>query len=96
MDRGKERTRRTASKDHVCVSNLIGHHPTIELIIVAWKTIAILHTPLRDTTDLKHLERLWGPLHIVKLRSSVQVKNIKTEGLYGKKNGLIERYIKYV
>ena len=44
---------------------------------------------LRDATTSKDLEQLLGPLHKVK------VKNIKTERLYGKKNGLIERYITY-
>jgi len=46
--------------------------------------------PLRDATNLKDLEQILGPLHEVK------VKNINTEGLYDKKNGLIERYIRYV
>jgi len=43
--------------------------------------------PLQDATNLKELEHLLGPLHKVK------VKNIRTAGLYGKKNGLIEQYV---
>jgi len=46
--------------------------------------------PLQDATNLKELEQILGPLHEVK------VKNMKREGLYGKKNGLIEWYIRYV